>query len=198
MDKIVYNYDESGVYTGQSISRIDPNDINNYLHAANTTEIAPGSFNNQEIPVWNGSSWVNTPDFRGLNVYNKKTMEMFTIINVGLIPNEVTNITPPIVENYTKYPYMKQVFDDESGKWILDPEFLKYIDITERNEQLIASDGKVLRYNSEKTLVDAGVISKTTNSSEEMLQWETYRKQLRDYTIDYIAGKPMPTKPNIA
>ena len=190
--KIIYNYDENGVYTGQGIAQIDPMDNTKFLAPAMSTEITPPSFSNEQIPVFSNNNWSLVEDNRGKLVYDKTTGDSFVINSVGSLPSNVTLVKPPI------NPSIKYLFDETTKSWIIDPSYQKQQDIMNRNAALYSSDTKVIRYNSELTLVNAKLLDKTTNTSDEMLQWETYRMSLRNYlNIDYTPGKPLPIAPNI-
>ena len=192
--KLVYNYNEKGVFTGTGIAQVDFIDTEKFILPGNSTFIAPPDFSNETIPVWNGLNWTIEVDLRGKLAYNCITMQPTQITNVGVIPSTFTLIEPPKTNIYNT----KMNFNNITQKWDIDIESQKEIDVKERDILLRESDAKIIRYTSEKALVDKGLINKTTNSEAEIDQWELYRVALRDYTNDYIANKPLPTTPNIA
>ncbi|WP_256940435.1 DUF4376 domain-containing protein [Gallibacterium anatis] len=93
--KTVYQYDENGIYLGETQADLSPleNEEGVYLMPANCTEKRPE--NRQHfIPRFDGENWQYERDFRGEVYYNIQTGEGVVINEIGEIPGNLTDKKP--------------------------------------------------------------------------------------------------------
>lgn len=197
----LYCYDkETKCYTGTeeaslNIAETEITGKNVYFISANSTEIPIPIFGSNEIPQFNeiSKTWTIVKDYRNTLVIDKISNITLYYKELGELPSNLTDILP---SDITLLPYLK--FDETSQTWIDNIEAYKTKATNERNVALKNSDAKILRYNSEKILITNGLLTKTTNTDEEILEWETYRQQLREFMNTWEKGKTLPSPPDIA
>lgn len=97
----LYHWDkETKEFLGVSPARIDPlesckKNETIYLQGSPfTTLVQVPYFEKNEIPVWDGKTWIIEKDYRGNVVYDKKTAEAFIITKIGDLPEGYTNEKP--------------------------------------------------------------------------------------------------------
>lgn len=198
MSAVVYCYDQfSLVFVGTEPAILDPltTQIKGeevYFESANSTLIPIPEFSGTTIPQFDKEKkeWKIINDFRNCIITDKITKDEFICNTVGDLPE---NFTLKIIEK--DKALVK--WDEEKNDWTYDIEKVKEKDKSKRNAYLYASDAKIIRYNSENFLIEKGIINKTTNSEEEILQWEIYRQLLRDFMKNWYQEKEFPKAPNI-
>lgn len=63
--KIVYHFDENGIYCGASEAHRSPLEDDVWLIPAMATDVMPPATGKNECPVWENGKWTLKPDFRG-------------------------------------------------------------------------------------------------------------------------------------
>ena len=166
-----------------------------YFISAHSTEVAIPVYGTHEIPQFDevSKSWKIIKDYRNVAVVDKNTCHAYYYQSLGELPSNITDILP---SDITQLPFLK--WDEVSSTWVENLDALRASVKLQRDYLLSASDAKILRYNSELLLVSKGMISKTTNTEEEMLLWESYRQQLREFFTNWEKGRVLPTAPDIA
>lgn len=167
-----YLYDNENFYLGTTSLQESPLEPGVYFDQPNSTRIAPPSYGENEIPVWNGS-WGIAPDYSGKPYYSKidksekryKRGEAFDLNYTDLVP-------PP--EVYVVW---------QGDKWGVDPaKKLEY------DKQQCKNKAKQLLSASDWTqAVDVNL----TNKSE----FATYRAQLRDLVFNPVDNPVWPVEP---
>lgn len=89
-----YSYDVHGIYVGAETLHADPLMPGEYLLPANATLIKPPSAADNITHGWDGSTWIETLDYRGQTAYNIFTAAPSIIQTVGEIGSFYTLISP--------------------------------------------------------------------------------------------------------
>lgn len=92
----IYNYDENGVYLGQTAARKSPLETDVFLIPARATDVAPPEAEDGYARVWNGSQWQQIEDHRGEVVYDSQTGEDVTIETIGPIGSGLVTSPPEL------------------------------------------------------------------------------------------------------
>jgi hypothetical protein len=92
----IYNYDENGIYLGETQARQSPLETDVFLIPARATETAPPEEQDGFVRVWNGTLWQQVEDHRGDTVYDEQTGAALTIETIGPIEAGY-NTTPPVM-----------------------------------------------------------------------------------------------------
>ncbi len=172
---ILYCYDSEGLLVGPVSPSLSParpfvNGKPNYLHPANTTELAPPSAAPGEVAVFNDLAWSLMEDHRGKAVYDTLTGLPGVMSELGPVPAGQTLEAPP-----------SQCHVWQNGEWIEDSGRLLAAMRLERNARLTGTDWT--------QLADAPFIP------QHKAAWAVYRQALRDHTIGWTKGKPWPQPP---
>jgi len=115
-EKYVFSYDKDDYsFNGTIIARPDPLVDGSFLIPAYSTEIEPPMIEDFQIPVWNEkeNKWELVDDYRGMQMYHKKTGMPELITTIGEIPDEYTII--PLPEGAFKW-------DEKEENWVPDIE----------------------------------------------------------------------------
>ena len=85
---IVYLFDENtGEFLHEYSPQINPKNPNEYLYPKNSTLIKP-FVKKGSVPVFDGSVWVQTPDYRGQEMINPVTKDVEEVKEIGEIPED--------------------------------------------------------------------------------------------------------------
>lgn len=86
---IVYLYDKNtGEYLSEYSPQINPKNKDEFLYPKNSTLIQP-IIKSGFVPVFDGSNWVQTPDFRGKEVIDKDTKQIYVVKDLGELPENI-------------------------------------------------------------------------------------------------------------
>lgn len=110
----IYNYHpETFELMSEGFADISPLSPNEFILPQFSTSIAPPEFDEHQIPVFINLEWVLIDDYRGEKVYDKQSLEEFSINTLGKIPDEFTVIEPP--NKFCEW-------DDVQNTWIENTE----------------------------------------------------------------------------
>jgi len=92
----IQNYDDNGIYLSTSLADIDPLNEGQYIIPANATTIPIPSYAQNEIPVFDGTSWSIEIDFRG-TVYWDDDATKYHITDIGEAPPVWALYSEPVI-----------------------------------------------------------------------------------------------------
>jgi hypothetical protein len=171
-----YLYDNENYYLGSTTLQESPLEPGVYFDQPNSTRIAPPSYGENEIPLWNGS-WGIAPDYSGKPYYSKidksekrfERGEAFDINYTDLVPSP---------ESYIVW---------QNDGWKIDAikktEYDKSVCKIKAQSLLIQSDWAEL----------PSVLDQLSNASE----WKTYRIEVRKLLIDPVEAPNFPSAPAV-
>lgn len=96
----IYNYDDEGIYIGESTANPSPLEQGKYLIPAKATTVKPPASGDNEVAVFKDDQWVIEKDFRGETYYTSESREPITIDEIGEeIPDgALTSIDPKFIK----------------------------------------------------------------------------------------------------
>lgn len=168
--KIIYYYDtKTFEYMGQET--VD----DYYQHPFNVTLTPIPTYENSEIPVWNGEFWEIEEDHRGEYVYSKESGEEVKVDWIGEINNTYTYEKPENIEI--------QYWHEITQNWEYKTEWLE--------ENINNKIQKYLRESDWTQLLDSPI------TQEEQKEWAEYRRKLRlvKYQETYPYAVQWPEEP---
>jgi len=169
-----YLYDNENFYLGSTSLQESPLEPGIYFDQPNSTRIAPPSYGENEIPVWNGS-WGIAPDYSGKPYYSKIDKSEKRFERGEAFDLNYTDLIPP--------PEVYVVW--QGDKWGIDiakkSEYDKQDCKNQAKQLLVASDWS--------TLPD--VQTQLSNHQD----FVTYRSQIRKLVLSPIENPVFPTEP---
>lgn len=147
----IYNYHPvTGEFLNESEARVDPLDPENHLIPADATTENPPTGGQDETPVFDGGTWILTPDHRGKICYVKDTREAVVLDDLGDIPATLTKLVPTDFSEW------------DGGQWVIDKPAAVAAKTNicnneaERRISLIMPDWMNRRHREQKDLVTKG------------------------------------------
>ena len=112
---IIWNYDDQGVFTHESVARPDPMEPGKFLIPAKATDIKIPKCKKEETCVFDEEKkkWEIVKDYRNKTIYHKETGDPILFYTVGDLPDGFTPKSRPS-NLYT--------WNEEKDKWELDQE----------------------------------------------------------------------------
>lgn len=163
---IAYSYDKNEkFFNGKAIARQDPMEPEKFLYPANSTPIAPPSYEEYTIPVFDEEiqEWVIVDDFRGLKIYNKNTGEEKINEKIGPVDEEYTIIPKPGIF---------YEWDEDQNDWVPSLDLIRQntftqikSDYTKLLKEPIEFEGYLFPTNESNKSEYFGVLSAWTKSS---------------------------------
>lgn len=172
---ILYCHDEQGVYIGPVSPAISParpfvGGRPNYLRPRRSTELPPPAAGPGQVPVFDGRAWSLVEDHRGRTVYDTATRRAGAVVNLGPLPEGVTDQAPPSDCHVWR-----------DGAWVEDRDLLLAKVRAERDARL--------------TRCDWTQLADVPLSAQLRQAWAAYRQALRDHPADWTPDKPWPQAP---
>lgn len=162
MNKIVYQYDEKKIFKTKLL--LDDSDLSpsgNWNIPADCTEIAPPAKKENYVAVWNGSTWVETEDYRKKeywlpgDTYGTPGRE---VKEIGQLPEGAT-LTPP-----------EQALDEVKTAKIAELKAER----DRREQSVITYNGNSFDYDDKaRDRINAAIIALDMAGAEATLQWTT-------------------------
>ena len=113
----IYNYDfKTGEFLSEGEADPSPLEPGVFLIPAYATDIAPPIIQQNEVAIFNGSSWSVLQDNRGKTYYNVQTGDPFVIATIGQESSK--ELTPKPPKEYSKW---------DGSEWVVDVDAVREI-----------------------------------------------------------------------
>lgn len=171
----IYSYSPiTGEYLRSLDARKSPLD-DSFLIPAHTTIHSPPDFDENEVAVFGGDTWILKPDYRNKIYYDTVTRACYEITEIGVKPDATWTDKDPVA--YSSW---------NGNEWEVDLSiWLDTVVRAQRDEKLLACD---------YTMMPDYPIDQNKRG-----EWETYRMQLRDLPATLTAvtdSIPWPPAPD--
>lgn len=146
---------------------------------SNGTTVKPGNPADNQVAVWNGTSWKITSDFRGMKQVNIDTKMISTVSDVGDLAARQQLVTEQEAQEITEHPDYYTIKEDvlvrlsDAEIAIININKKQVIKIQERTERFSDVDWRECRYNDETRL--------GLPITDDINKISRYRQYLRDF-----------------